>query len=229
MLNVNAGVDQQMGAVIEVDSESVPTLRVQVAGTDALQWVEVCNAMQVIHTTCVQAVPATSSRFKLLWQGAEVRGRGRQVDWDGGLTVEGNSITGFRVVNFHNPEKVCRQVAPNRLEWQSMTTGGGAGVILELDHPTHGRLAVHTPQGGWDCPLEDVDQTGVSVEVGGLDKRISICRLAVANGPRTVEFEFQPEWRQLRDGDNPLFIRVVQEDGHMAWSSPITLVKLVSQ
>ena len=224
---LTVGDVQAIGTVMPVDPQSMPTLQVRIAGTDALERVDICHAMQVVHTTYPQSVSRDARRFKLLWEGAEVRGRGRQVDWDGRLALDANVIKNFQAINFHNPERACRQVAENSLEWQSMTTGGTAGVIFELQHPTQGRLSVHTPQTELDCSVSEVDQTGVSMEAGGLRKQLSIRRLPTDKGPRTLEFEFRPEWDELREGDNPFYVRVVQEDGHMAWSSPLTLVKSV--
>jgi len=228
VLQVCAEPDRPMGAVVAVDSGTAPQLRVRIAGTDALERVEVCNAMEVIHTAYGNTAEAASPRFKLLWQGAEVRGRGRQVEWDGELVINDNRISAFQTVNFYNPEKVCRQVASGGLQWQSMTTGGVAGVIFELEHPQRGRVAVHTPQAQLECGVDELDGTGIEVQAGGLGKRLAVRRLPPAHGPRTLDFTFTPDWSRLRGGDNPLYVRVVQEDGHMAWSSPITLVKSVS-
>ena len=35
---------------------------------------------------------------------------------------------------------------------------------------------------------------------------------------------YPPAARHLQRGDNPLYVKVVQEDGHVAWSSPVYLV-----
>ena len=40
-----------------------------------------------------------------------------------------------------------------------------------------------------------------------------------------MSFSFRPRPDQLHPGDNPLYVHVVQEDGQMAWSSPIYLVR----
>ena len=44
----------------------------------------------------------------------------------------------------------------------------------------------------------------------------SACRTKIA--PGSMRFA-QPV--RLRAGDNPLYVRLTQEDGHQAWSSPI--------
>ena len=49
--------------------------------------------------------------------------------------------------------------------------------------------------------------------------------LPAVGGPCSLSFRYQPDWADLHSGDNPILIRVVQEDGHMAWSSPVYLVR----
>ena len=61
--------------------------------------------------------------------------------------------------------------------------------------------------------------------MGGLDKRISLYRLPPADGPAHCEFSYRLPAGDCRRGDNPILVKVVQEDGHMAWSSPIYVVK----
>ena len=43
-------------------------------------------------------------------------------------------------LNFHNPDLPCRQAGPTRLDWESITTGGVAGLILELARAEAGRI-----------------------------------------------------------------------------------------
>jgi hypothetical protein len=57
-----------------------------------------------------------------------------------------------------------------------------------------------------------------------LDKKLQLYRLPSRDDGRK-EFEFSTVVRGLKQGDNPLFVRVTQEDGHLAWSSPIYLVE----
>jgi hypothetical protein len=42
---------------------------------------------------------------------------------------------------------------------------------------------------------------------------------SAGRAPREMEFEL-PLGR-LRRGDNPIYVKVTQRDGHLAWSSPI--------
>lgn len=215
----------QMGAVINADKKSLPKFRVRVHGTAPVERVEFRNGMEVLKTVRPYAASDLANRVKVLWQGATVRGRGRQVTWDGGLKVVGNQIRSFETINFHNLEKQCRRVGPRELAWDSISTGGVAGVILELDKPTAGELLVNTTRKNFRAKIGSLGVRGRSYDCGGLDQRISAYRLPSADGRRDVAFDFQPAWSDLKKGDNPLYVCVVQEDGHMAWSSPVYVVK----
>lgn len=213
-----------MGDVIHVSRGKLPCFRVFAAGTAPIERVEVRNAMQVEKTYRTYTPRDLTNRVKVLWQGATVRGRGRQVVWDGEVTTRGNHIRAFDAINFWNAEKSCEQVSRNKLAWRSITTGGTSGVILELASD-HGELRVQTAQKNFRAAIQRLGVTGRSYDLGAVGKRISAYRLPAADGPREVEFEWQIGWGSLQRGDNPIYVCVVQEDGHMAWSSPIYLVK----
>ena len=60
-------------------------------------------------------------------------------------------------------------------------------------------------------------------EMGELEKYIRVERLPDEENP--TEFSFRVPINNLKTGDNPIFIRMTQEDGQKAWSSPVYLVK----
>src|SRR3546814_8255894 len=56
-------------------------------------------------------------------------------------------------------------------------------------------------------------------DAGALGRKVRIFRLPEDNPHRKMTLERRIA---LKDrGDNPIFVRVTQEDGHIAWSSPI--------
>ena len=210
-----------MGSIVTATDKTAPQLAVQVHGTSPLERVEVRNGMRVLETRRTYANVDGSTRIKILWQGSQVRGRGRQTNWDGGLEIAGNRITALQPINFHNPEKSCQLVNENHVSWKSTTTGGVSGVLLDLAKANTGTLRVQTSQQDFELPIAELGLTARSYQPEGLDKRISAYRLPAADGSADLQFHYQPRPADLRDGDNPLYVCVVQEDGHMAWSSPI--------
>ncbi|MGZ0174223.1 MAG: DUF3604 domain-containing protein [Planctomycetales bacterium] len=224
-LDVATDNGDPIGSVLTVNEDNIPTFQINVSATAPIERIEIRNAMKVLKTVRTYGKEDLSNRVKLLWQGAEVRGRGRQVTWDGELTVTGNSIRDFETINFWNQEKRCEQLSKRQLKWQSITTGGVAGLILDLAKPTAGSIDLSTTQKSLKAKIVDLNIKGRTRAAGGLGKAISAYRLPPANGPLDCSIEFTPSPKQLSKGDNPFYICVVQEDGHMAWSSPIYLVR----
>ena len=224
VLDVALGDGTPMGAIVDWAGDSA-TLRFSVHGTAPIERVEIRNGMRVIAVERPPIRRTIPKRLKLLWQGAEVRGRGRQVRWDGQLKLSGNRLRRFHTVNFHNLEQPCTRIDDRTLTWSSLTTGGVAGVVLELATANDGEISVSTTQKSFRAKLAKIDDEGRSFEVGGVGKRISLCRLRETGGARDLTGTVSLTQDQLGDGDNPIYVHVVQEDGHMAWSSPIYLLK----
>jgi hypothetical protein len=69
-------------------------------------------------------------------------------------------------------------------------------------------------------PLEEIGyEDEVFDKSGILPRYLKLFRLPAENPHRAMRFKRR---MSLRDtGDNPLFIRLTQEDGTLAWTSPI--------
>jgi hypothetical protein len=223
-LDVTTDVGHSMGEVISAN-DPVPTFHIRVAGTAPIERVEIRNGMRVMKTARnYTSHDLKGGRIKVVWQGATVRGRGRQVNWDGGLVVKRNRIASFQPINFWNPEKRCQQISDRELAWQSLTTGGTAGVILNLKQPG-GTIDVTTTQASCSVRGDEPGTRGEPLQLGGVGKQIQAYQLQPEGGACELIDDFKPMKQMLHKGDNPIYICVVQEDGHMAWSSPIYLVR----
>jgi hypothetical protein len=220
LVDIQTSTGDQMGDVIRVPSHQPVEFSLAVTGTAPLERVELRNGMRVLKTLRTYSKDDLANRIKLLWQGAEVRGRGRQVEWNGRMRLNRARLKSWETINFWNCEQPCERLGPHELTWSSLTTGGTAGVILELDRLT-GDLDVETTQRSFRTSISALGVTGRTYRAGGIGKRISAYRLPPAGGSRHLQTTIRIQPRQLHTGDNPLYVCVIQEDGHMAWSSPI--------
>jgi hypothetical protein len=146
------------------------------------------------------------------------------VNQDGSLVIERNSIRNFSPINFWNPLNKIVQTGNHRLTWKSSTTGGLAGVIIDLEDRDAGSIDIKLNEIG---VCEEIRSIGFQPRIhryDGLDKKLEIYRLPSERSNHKV-MEFTIQVRDLNRGDNPLFVRVAQEDGHIAWSSPIYAVR----
>jgi hypothetical protein len=159
---------------------------------------------------------------RVLWQGAEYRGRGRETLWQGKLTVSGNRIARFAAVNFLNPERKVVETTPGAaLAWTSVTTGNLAGVDLWLDDARTGSLKIETNIVSGTIELADARRPDVvAFDGGGLGRQLSIYRLPESDWSR------RSRWSTVRRrrADLPVYLRVTQADGNQAWTSPIYLI-----
>jgi hypothetical protein len=198
-------------------------LAVEAIGTAAIERLDVLHGTQVVKTVRPFEAADLGRRVRVLWQGAEYRGRGRETRWQGELTLAGNRIDRHGAVNFLNPELGVRELAAGAsLGWISVTTGNMAGIDLWLDQADKGTLSVETNIVSGTVDLAALGAEAVTFEGGGLGRRLSIYRLPEADWGRRVSLEHTVAFHG--GADLPVYVRVTQADGHQAWSSPIYLI-----
>lgn len=157
-----------------------------------------------------------------MWQGAEYRGRGREVAWRGTLSVERGGFTRAEPVNFLNPENPLQEVEPGRrLGWRSVTTGNMAGIDLWLEDGRAEELVLETHLGGGRFAASEIGGEDVVIPMGGLGRQVRLYRLPESL-PRRLAFSHEAAF--TGPGDLPVYVRVTQADGNQAWSSPIYLI-----
>ena len=107
--------------------------------------------------------------------------------------------------------------------WQAITTGGLAGALLHLAEPSRGQIAVKTAQGDLEVNLATLGAQPVLRDCGGLAKQLSIARLPALPGPRLWQLDYTLPATACPPGEHALWLKVTQEDGHLAWTSPVYL------
>lgn len=209
-----------MGDVIATDADEIE-LSFSVRGTAPLIRIDVCDGTEVLQTLRTYSATDLGRRLRVRWSGAAFRGRGRQVNWDGSLSVAGNSVKRVVGFNFLNPERQPLMRYDGSVAWQSVTTGGSSGIDCWLTgNGGHAEVVTQSVSGGIDIANLKVDEQIISG--GGLSMELSFSRLPEKLSEHNLDASLRV---QKRPGcENSLYIRVLQEDGHMAWSSPIYVV-----
>jgi len=210
-----------MGDIVET-SNAENSLDIRVTGTKPIEHLQVRNGTDVIHNHRPYDESDLGPRIKIVWRGSEVKGRDRLTTWDGGLQVKDNVIISATPINFWNANQPLQKPNNQQLKWKSVTTGGLSGVIMELEDPYNGSIHIDTTQGQVVCEVSSASLEPQIWEYGGLQKQLCLYRLPSRN--HTTEISINLPLLNLQSGDNPIYIYMEQEDGHMAWSSPIYLV-----
>ena len=215
--------EAMMGDIIR--AKSVPmTLAVEVVGTAPLERVDVFHGTHVVQSTRPFAATDLGRRLRILWQGSEYRGRGRETVWQGQLAITGNRYLRFAPVNFLNPERKVSEVAPGTaLAWTSVTTGNLAGIDLWLDQARTGLLRIETNVVSGEVEIEKLADGRIEFDGGGLGRKLSVYRLPENDWSNRLAFQHRVAF--AGGADLPVYARVTQADGHQAWSSPIYLIE----
>lgn len=214
----------RMGDILRSNDDAV-TLQIDVAAGAAIERIEVRNRMQVLETWRPYTAADLGRRLRLIWEGSEYRGRGRQSVWDGSATLTGNRFERFAPINLWNLDKQVKQPEPAKLAWAALTTGGFGGADVLLADAQAGTLAIDTPLVKAQL---DVASIGLEDQVldsgGGITRRMRVFRLPDNNAVQNATFT-----RRIARGavgtEDALYICVTLEDGHRIWSSPTYLMR----
>jgi hypothetical protein len=177
----------------------------------------------VVHSVRPFAAADLGRRVRVLWQGAEYRGRGRETLWQGKLLVTGNRIARYAAVNFLNPERKVQEATPGTaLTWTSVTTGNLAGIDLWLDEARSGMVIIETSVVSGKIDLAALADNVLEFDGGRLGRKLSVYRLPEGEWDRKVTLDHTVTHQG--SADLPVYLRVTQSDGNQAWTSPIYLI-----
>jgi hypothetical protein len=198
-------------------------LTAEVIGTAPIERVDVLHGPRVVNSVRPYTAADLGRRVRILWQGAEYRGRGRETHWQVKLALKGNRFSRYAPVNFLNPERQVRETATGTaLACASVTTGNLAGLDLWLDAAHVGTLAVKTNVVSGEVDLAQLADDLTVFDGGGLGRRVCVYRLPEMDWSRRLTLDHVVTF--AGGTDLPVYLRVTQSDGHQAWSSPIYLI-----
>jgi hypothetical protein len=210
--------EAMMGDIVRCrDPEA--TLTIEAVASGPIERMEIRNGLNTLETFRPYGEGDLGRRIRVIWEGSEYRGRGRQTIWDGAAELSGNAFARLSPVNLWNLDKKFEQTAPGRVEWTALTTGGFGGFDAWLEDPRAGTLRIDTALVKTDIPIAAIGFDDKVFEAGGIKRQIRVFRLPDENSHRRLKLERRV--RLKRGTDNPLYVCITQEDGYLIWSSPI--------
>lgn len=207
-----------MGDIAQTNDREV-TLRVECITQAPIERIEVRNGMDVVETLRPFTQAQLGRRLRVLWSGAEYRGRGRDTTWRGRVRFADDRVQKIVKINGWNRERLLETRGDDTVVFEAVTTGNYSGFDVWLEDGHSGELQVSTNLGDLRASLADVDMEGVTMDAGGLERKIRVYRLPDDNPARELNTSVSVPLRAK--GDNPLWVSVYTEDGFQAWSSPI--------
>ena len=203
--------------------QEVARLRASVTGTAPLESLGLYRGRELVQEVRPAAFHSLtgSHRIRVSWGGALMRSRGRRATWDGCIRLGGPRLQRLVPFAFDALTDGVVEWGADRVEFRGRTAGDRDGVDLWLDQAGNGTLAFESRIGSCAVDLEQLEGAGSRqvFDFGGLGLQVCVERYP----ERLVALEATLEctvWPPA-EHQTPYLVKVVQSDGHMAWSSPI--------
>jgi hypothetical protein len=211
-----------MGDILRTADDTVK-LTIDVRSTAPIERIDIRNRLETLEVFRPYSEAELGRRIRVIWEGSEYRGRGRETIWDGYAELTDNSFESLTPINRYNLDKRFEQSAAGRIDWSALTTGGFGGFEAMLKDRDAGSLIINTALIQQEIKLQDIGQKELIFENGGIERRIRVFRLPDHNPHNAIKIE--REIKLVNQHDNALYVRVTHEDGHYSWSSPIYLFR----
>jgi hypothetical protein len=211
-----------MGDVVRAAGHTVE-IAVEALGSAPIERLTFFNGADAVAEVRGYRPDQLGRRIRVLFEGAEYRGRGRETFWQGTARLAGNRFERAQAINHFNADKPLKLASDGAsLDFDTVTTGNFSGFDLWLDDRDAGALDIASNMVCRRLDVRDIGFDEATVDLGGLGRRLRVFRLPDANDTwqmvHTHRYELRPSV------DNPLYVRLTQEDGHQAWSSPIYVI-----
>jgi hypothetical protein len=211
-----------MGDIARVSAREVE-LAIEVNGSAPIERIDIFDGLDMIETVRPYGAEDLGARIRIVYQGAEYRGRARTTNWNGSLTLNDNAIMRAEMFNNWNLDRGLSVNNEQSASWKAVTTGNFGGFDLWLRDRQSGHLSIKTKHVEADLDIADIGHEERVFDAGGLDRSLKIYRLpeqlSQTHVIHRMPVKVNPE------GDTRLFVRITQIDGHRAWSSPIYLFR----
>ena len=220
---ISTVLEARMGDILQCDDDSV-TLEIDVSAGAPIERIEIRNRTSVFETWRPYTHPQLGRRIRIIWEGSEYRGRGRQSVWDGTATFEGNSIESFQSINLWNIDKPLHQSQHNQLSWSALTTGGFGGADIFLKEGNSGILKFDTGLVKANINVADIGLEDTVLKTsGGIKRQARVFRMPEENKAFTAKLSRRiPRSKVFEDA---LYVCITLEDGNLIWSSPTYLLR----
>jgi hypothetical protein len=213
-----ATFDAMMGDIVRC-KDSELKLQINAIGSSPIERIDIRNSLQTLETFRPYEESELGNRICVVWEGSEYRGRGRETVWDGKAVLTDNTFNEVKPINRYNIDKRFESTRKNTLEWAALTTGGHGGFYADLSNRDSGSLSIETELVEVDIQIAEIGYEDLVFDAGGLGRKIRVFRLPDKNPHRSIDIERQISLQS--DRDNAIYVRIIQQNGHVIWSSPI--------
>ncbi|WP_137126549.1 DUF3604 domain-containing protein [Roseomonas sp. HF4] len=210
--------EAMMGDILAGVADDHAEFSAEIMAASPIERIELRNGRDLIEVIRPDAPPGL--RLRVVWEGSEYRGRGRETSWVGEIGLGGGTSWGpVRAINRFNLDHRFEADATT-LRFQGVTTGGFQAMEATLSD-LDGTLRIETGLVKAELPLRALLDGEHRWDAGGLGRGMRAFMLPDA-APAAMRVARRVA---LKPGDNALFLRATFEDGSVLWTSPVYLLR----
>jgi hypothetical protein len=197
-------------------------LSIDISAHAGIERIEIKDGLSVLtHIQPEAEARRSGNRVRVQCEGAEYRGRSRRVDWDVTVTLD-SAPRATQAVNFWNADCIVA-VEGSTVSWGYVTTGGAHAVDIWMEDAFTGTLNFNSNVADFAIDLAELGTKDMVHDCGGLGKAVRLTRLPDETLPSKLQTQLSVPLSL--DEERCLFARIVFEDGHIAWTSPIYITR----
>ena len=201
------------------------TLQVEAAGSDVLDTLYIYD-----WDTCIKRIdlqPKRIDAIRIRISGVTQKNRNKTARWKGKISVKKGEILGVERCGYQFGLQQAERIGEtNDLSFRAITNGDIKGYELEMRMTNETEIQVDTNFGSLCCNIGELKRRGlVEKALGGENLRIE---LDFANEKaEPIEKRLEKSYLSythcinVSEGEHAYWVKLLQEDGNLAWASPI--------
>jgi hypothetical protein len=221
-------LETSIGSYIMGDEFSVPPgkqkLKIKAAGNSVIDAIFIYDWEKCLKR--IDMMPKLENTLRIRFSGVSQRGRNKQADWVGSIEVSGGKILNVAKCGYtlHSKEPVIE--SETRISFAARTDGEIKGYVMDMEMYDETAIKVRTTQGNLDFICGELRKAKRIVkEMGGENLMMEIDfanRIPEEETERLRYASFDLEYElDENPGEHAYWVKVLQDDGNAAWSSPI--------
>ncbi len=198
-------------------TDKPPKIQVKVIGTSGIQEIQIRRGSTPIYN---HSIPGGTKKYlKIEWSGARTRFRSKKTIWDGELSLDNGKIVNAIPFAFDLGDEGIDTQTNKKITWKSTSAGDPDGIILELEASKDATLTFNSQQGKFKIELKEVEDQIKIINLGAFHKKVRLVPLNDSQNTKKIDFTYIDT--KIKPGLNPYWIKIIQWNGEIAWSSPI--------
>ncbi|MFX1254683.1 MAG: DUF3604 domain-containing protein [Promethearchaeota archaeon] len=198
-------------------TDKPPTIQVKVIGTSGIQEIQIRRGSTPIYN---HSIPGGTKKYlKIEWSGARTRFRSKKTIWNGELNLDNSKILNAIPFAFDLGDEGIDTQTDKKITWKSTSAGDPDGIVLELKASKDSTLTFNSQQGKFKLELKEVEDQIKIINLGPFHKKVRLVPLNDSQNTKEIDFTYIDT--KIKPGLNPYWIKIIQWNGEIAWSSPI--------